>query len=230
MKMPTFVSSSLITRLIVVLASIFSGIAAAGEGATSSGFLAPAVEAKLSEVKLADDRKAERWISPDMTAANYSAVMVDRVIFYPAPNPGPQVSSSTLEGIADYLTDSLRKQLGEKVTVTDTAGPGVLRMQPAITAVVVKKEGLSIKDVVPVHLLFSVATAATGHMDQDVITMIEVRVTDSVSGDYRAAVKLDLQGKQLKNESDQLTLKDLQKALDAGAAGGTRAIQEALTQ
>ena len=230
MKIPTFVSSSQVTRLIFVLASIFSGVAVAGEGAPSSGFLAPAVEAKLSEVKLADDRKVKRWISADMTSANYKAVMVDRVIFYPAPNPGPQVSSSTLEAIAGYLTDSLRKKIGENVTVTDTAGPGVLRMQPAITAVVVKKEGLSAKDIIPVHLLFSAASAASGHMDEDVTAMIEVRVTDSVSGDYRAAVKMDLPGKKLKNKSAKLSLQDFQKSLDTGAAGGAAAIHDALGQ
>jgi hypothetical protein len=54
----------------------------------SSGFISSAVESKLKEVKLSDDRKAQRWISTDMTRANYSAVMVDRVIFYPTPNPG----------------------------------------------------------------------------------------------------------------------------------------------
>jgi hypothetical protein len=60
--------------------------------------------------------------------------------------------------------------------------------------------------------------------------MIEVRVTDSVSGNYRAAVKMGLKGNKLKGKTDQLTLKDLQKALNAGAADGARAIQEALSQ
>lgn len=230
MKTPTFLSFRLITRLILVLAGIFSGIAVAGEGTPSSGFLPPAVESKLSEVKLADGRKVERWISPDTTSANYKAVMVDRVIFYPAPNPGPQVSSSTLDAVAQYLTDALRKKLGEKLTVTDTAGPGVLRMQPAITAVTVKKEGLSVKDIVPVHLLFSAATAATGHMDEDVTAMIEVRVTDSVSGDYRAAAQLDLEGQQLENKTQQLTLEDLQKSLASGATAGAAAISDALME
>jgi hypothetical protein len=55
--------------------------------------------------------------------------MIDRAIFYPAPNPGPQVSSSTLDGISQYLTDTMRKKMGAKVSVVDKAGPGVLRMQ-----------------------------------------------------------------------------------------------------
>jgi hypothetical protein len=230
MKIPTFASTGLVTSFIVVLACVFSGISVAGESVPSSGFIPPAVESKLKEVKLSDHRTAQRWISADMTRANYKAVMVDRVIFYPAPNPGPQVSSSALEDIADYLTDALRKQLGKKVTVSDTAGPGILRMQPAITAVVVKKEGLSAMDIIPVHLLFSAAKNASGHTDDDVAAMIEVRVTDSVSGNYRAAVKLGLKGNQLKGKTDQLTLNDLQKALNAGAADGAKAIQEALSR
>lgn len=230
MKLPTFIPSSLVAGLIVAVAGVSSGIATAGESVPSSGFISPAVESKLKEVKLSDHRTVQRWISADMTRANYKAVMVDRVIFYPAPNPGPQVSSSTLEDIADYLTDALRKQLGKKVTVSDTAGPGILRMQPAITAVVVKKQGLSAKDIIPVHLLFSAAKAASGHTDDDVTAMIEVRVTDSVSGNYRAAVKMGLKGNKIKDKTDQLTLRDLQKALDAGAAGGAKAIQEALAQ
>jgi len=78
--------------------------------------------------------------------------------------------------------------------------------------------------------LFSAASAASGHMDEDVTAMIEVRVTDSVSGDYRAAVKLDLPGKKLKNKSAQLSLQDFQKSLDTGAAGGATAIHDALAQ
>ena len=230
MKLPDRLSRGLVAGLIALLAGTMSGITAAGDEAQSSGFLPSAVETKLTKVKLGDGRSSMRWIGTDLTRTNYKAVMVDRVIFYPAPSPGPQVSSSTLEAIAQYLTDTLRKKIGEKVTVTDTAGPGVLRMQPAITAVVVKNEGLSAKDIIPVHLLFSAASAASGHRDEDVTAMIEVRVTDSVSGDYRAAVKLDLQGKKLKNKTDQLTLQDFQKSLNTGAVGGATVISDALAQ
>ena len=228
MKLSKNISRGLFTGLFTLLTCSVSGIVAATDKTPSSGFIPPAVETKLTKVKLDGDRSAMRWISTDLTRSNYQSVMVDRAIFFPAPNPGPQVSSSTLEAIAQYLTDALRKKIGEKVTVVDTAGPGVLRMQPAITAVVVKKEGLSAKDIIPVHLLFSAASAASGHMDEDVTAMIEVRVTDSVSGDYRAAVKLDLKGKQLKNATDQLTLQDFQQSLELGAAGGATAISQAL--
>jgi hypothetical protein len=230
MKLSNNVSRGLVTGLLTLFASTVSVTAMAGDEGTSSGFLSPAVEAKMTKTKVGDKRSVMRWISPDMTHANYHAIMIDRAIFYPAPNPGPQVSSSTLDGIAQYLTDTMRKKMGAKVSVVDKAGPGVLRMQPAITAVIVKKEGLSAKDIIPVHLLFSAASAASGHMDENVTAMIEVRVTDSVSGDYRAAVKMDLKGKQLENEKAQLTVEDFQKSMGNGAAVGATTVHDALSK
>lgn len=213
---------------IAMLAFIAAG-AVAGDH-SSSGFLTPAIEAKLEKVTLSDGRKVMRWSSPELNGKNYDAVMVDRVVYYPAPNPGPQVSSSVLEQVADFLTESMRKNLGTAVKVVDQAGPRVLRVQPAITSVVVEEEGLSAKDIVPVHLLFSAASAATGKMDENVTVMAEFRVTDSMTRDYRAAVKMDIKGEQLKGKDDQLTLKDLQKSLDERAAVGATELREALSR
>ena len=145
----------LVAGLVILLASVSAaGVVAADKG-KSSGFLDPAVEAKLKESKLPDGRKFTRWRSPQTTHANYQSIMVGRVIFYPSPNPGPQISSSTLDAIAEHLTYTLRQKIGTKVPVVDKAGPGVLRLQAAITAVTAEPEGMSPTDVLPVMMLFS---------------------------------------------------------------------------
>jgi hypothetical protein len=218
-------------RIAAVLTLCFAFAAGAtAADAPSSGFLAPEVEAKLGDVELSDGRTAKRWISSDLNKQNYNAVMVDRVLYYPAPNPGPQVSSSALEDIADYLTDALRRHLGESVKVVDKGGPGVLRMQPAITAVTFKQEGLSAMDVVPVHLLFTSIKKASGEMDETVKAMVEVRITDSVSTDYVAAMKMDIKGEKLKSDKDQLTVENFKKALDHRAKVGADSVREALSK
>ena len=219
----------LVVLMIACLAFVTFG-AVADDDTPSSGFLPADIEAKLQEVELSDGRDSMRWISPELNKANYDAVMVDRVIYYPAPNPGPQVSSSALENIAGYLTEALRKHFGEKVKVVDQAGPRVLRMQPAITAVVIDQEGLSIKDVVPVHFLFTAAKSATGNMAEDVKVMVEARITDSMTRDNRAAVKMSVKGEKLKGEKDQLTVEDFKKALDKRAEAGANAVLEALSK
>jgi hypothetical protein len=219
-----------IIGLVFTLTSILGVGTALAEQQPSSGFLDPAIEAKLKTTKLPDGKTVKRWVSSEVNRKNYHAIMVDRVIFYPSPNPGPQISSSTLEAISQHFTYSLRQQMGKKITVVDKAGPGVLRMQPAITAVTVKREGLSAKDVLPVHLLFSAASAASGKMDEDVITNIEVRLTDSMSSATLAAVQMALDGKQLSGKTAQLQLQDLQEVLDTAAKNGAGTISAALSR
>lgn len=228
MKLTHILTRSLPVVLIGALAAGASLSAADNE--PGSGFLDPAIESQMSEVKTSDGKKVMRWKSPEFTRENYSAVMIDRVIFYPAPSPGPQVSSRTLEQIADYLTDALRRELGKKVKVVETAGAGVLRMQPAITAVKVSTEGLSAKDIIPVHLLFTTVKTVAGKQTEQVVTAVEVRISDSVSGEDRAAAKRKIEGKPLQGEKDQLTLGDYRQALDEGAAAGATTLQEVLGQ
>ena len=219
----------LVTGLVLLLAGSLSAGVLADKHAKSSGFLEPTIEAKLKKGKLGNGNPVMRWTSSQLNHKNYQAIMVDRVIFYPAPNPGPQISSSTLDAIAEHLTYTLRQKIGDKLTVVDKAGPGVLRMQPAITAVTAKSS-LSAMDVVPVHFLFSAASSAAGTKDEDVTAMIEARVTDSVSGEYRAAAKMTLEGKQLSGKKDNLQRQDLQATLDVAADDAAHTMQDALAK
>jgi hypothetical protein len=217
----------LVTGLALLLAgSLSAGVQAADN--KSSGFLSPSIEAKLQKGKLANGNAVMRWVSSELNSRDYQAIMVDRIIFYPTPNPGPQISSSTLDAIAQHLTYTLRQKIGAKIPVVDKAGPGVLRMQAAITAVTAKKEGLSAKDILPVHLLFSAATSASGKMNEDVVARVEARVTDSVSGQMRAAAIVTLEGKQLQGKKDQLQLQDLQQALDTAASDSAATLHNAM--
>jgi hypothetical protein len=200
---------------------------AADEKAASSGFLDASVEAKMKRVKLKSGREVTRWISSGLNGKNYTAIMVDRAIYYPAPHPGPEVSSSTLDAIAEHLTYTLKARLGKGVSVVDKAGPGVLRLQPAFTAVTVDKEGMSAVDILPVALLFHAAKSASGGSSYETKAQLEVRVTDSTSGDYRAAVKIDLEGKKI-DKGAQLSLEDVQKVLDEAAADGASTLIKAM--
>jgi hypothetical protein len=214
--------------LLILLASVSAAVVMAADKDKSSGFLDPAIEAKLKDSKLPDGRKFIRWRSPQLTRDNYQSIMVDRVIFYPSPHPGPQISSSTLEAIGDHLTYTLRQKIGAKVPVVDKAGPGVLRLQAAITAVTAETEGMTPVDVLPVMLVFSAASSAAGTKAKDVNARVEMRVTDSVSGDYRAAGVMKLEGKQLEGKKDNLQLQDLQQALDLAAGDSAHALEDAL--
>ena len=219
---------ALILNLTTALVILFSAwTVAADQPVAASGFLDSEVQARLQKVKLADGRHVMRWISNSVNSKNYKAVMVDRAIYYPQPTPSPQISSSTLAAITDHLTYTLKAKLGEGVSVVDKAGRGVLRIQPAFTAVTVKKEGMSAADVIPIHLLFTAAKHASGSADYDTKAQLEIRITDSVSGASMAAATMSMEGKSI-NKGAQLTLADVQKSLDEVASDGAHSIGAAL--
>ena len=217
-----------VAGLVILLASVWAGGVVAADKVKSSGFLDAAVEAKLKEFKLPDGRKFNRWRSPQTNRDNYQSIMVDRVIFYPSPHPGPQISSSTLDAIADHLTYTLRQKIATVAPVVDQAGPGVLRLQAAITSVTAETEGMSAKDILPVMFVFSAASSAAGTKNEDVTSIVEMRLTDSMNGEYRAAAIMNLEGKQLKGKKDNLQLQDLQKALDLAADDSAYVLHDAI--
>ena len=169
---------------------------------------------KLEEVKLDSGEKAMRWISPGLILENYKRALVEPVVFYPEPQPGPQVSAETLRQIKEYLTDNLRRRVGEVVQISEAPGTDVARIEPAITGVVVETQGMQAYEVLPVAAVFGGVKAAAGKRKQDVKVFIEVRITDSESGELLGTIVRTAEGKPLKGKKDELEIKDLEENLD----------------
>ena len=68
----------------------------------------------LKEVEGPNGEKFLRYANPMFTPVNYDAVMVEKVEFYPRPEPTEQLSQETIDQIGNYLTDTLRQKIGEK--------------------------------------------------------------------------------------------------------------------
>jgi len=216
--------------LFSVLFIAFSQLATAGED-EYSGFLGTDEDyARLQKVELASGQDAKRWMSPDLNLANYQQVMIDPVQLYPEPQPGPQVSEEVLQQIRSDLTDRLRSKVGSVLNVTDEAGPGVLRIEAAVTGVSIKTEGMKPYEILPVAAVFGGAKALTGIRDQDVKVFIEVRMVDSVTGERQGSVVRRIKGEQLQGKKDQLTLADVQDNLDTCTDDAADAIATALQE
>ncbi|MEP4485838.1 MAG: DUF3313 domain-containing protein [Halioglobus sp.] len=192
----------------------------------TSGYLPADIYAKLQPMKLASGREIQQWRSSKLNRTNYKGIMVDSVMFYPAPTPGPQISSSTLDNILAFSTKVVRQRVGEKLNLVDVAGPGVVRMQAVITAVKAEKEGLTALDVIPVHFLFSAAKSASGETDMNVTAMVETRLTDSMTGELLGAATSVLTGEQLKNSKQQIKLENVQQSIDTAATDGATLLDD----
>ena len=206
-----------------------SSFNALAEDMPNSGFLGDdSVYNKLEKVELEGKSKGKRWIGPKLAPANYTSVLVEDVILYPAPEPTDQVSAETLAQISQYLSQSLRQKVGDRVKLADASGPGVLKMEPAVTGVLVKTEGMKAYEVVPVAAIFGAAKAATGTRDRDVKVFIEVKLVDSQSGELVGAILREAEGEDLKGKKDQLTLDDMRDSLDGMTDDGSAHLGDAL--
>ena len=209
--------SALICPMVCALALVSPGSLLAGndDAGAHSGFLGDAsVYAKLESAEARKGQKVMRWHSPLMGSGAYGSILVDDVSFHPEAQPGPQVSIETLNDISAYITEQLRTKAGSVVPLAAAAGPGVLRMQVAITAVTVKTEGMKAYEVLPVAAVFGGLKAAAGKRDMDVRVSVEARYVDSGTGELVGAGMRELEGEDLKGKKARLTLDDMRKNLD----------------
>jgi hypothetical protein len=136
----------------------------------------------LKEVEGPEGEKFLRYTNPMFTPANYHAVMIDKVEFYPKPEPTEQLSQETIDQIGSYLTDTLRQKIGEKVKVVDRPGPGVAKLNVAITGVAGEKEGLKPYQIIPVAFVITMASRGVSGTPEEAKLVVEARATDSVTG------------------------------------------------
>jgi hypothetical protein len=172
-----------ISRLFVVVVSTALVAGCAGNVPTKedySGYLGNYQD--LKEVKGPNGEKFLRYTNPMFTPANYRAVMIDKVEFYPKPEPTEQLSQETIDQIGSYMTDTLRQKIGEKVNVVDRPGPGVAKLNVAITGVAGEKEGLKPYQIIPVAFVITMASRGVSGTPEEAKLVVEARATDSVTG------------------------------------------------
>jgi len=179
-------------RMGIVLLGVMLGACAsqgdvklANVGSEGSGFLRN--YSNLRETSNTQGKTIRAWVSPKFTPANYSAIMLDTLVFYPEPRPSEQLSAEELKKMLAYANSALRRALSQRFNVVDRAGPGVVRIRVAISAVAAEGEGLKAYQYVPIALVATMATrAASGGAPQRAFVVVEGEATDSVTGELLA--------------------------------------------
>jgi uncharacterized membrane protein len=174
--------------LLAIAAVVAAGCATSKAPAESeySGFLGD-----YSDLQKFQDAKGEtvlRYINPKLNPKNYSAVIVEPMGMYPKAQPTEQLTQDTIDQIQRYGSACLRRALASKVRVVDAAGPGVLRLQVAITGVVSTSQPLKPYQVVPMAFVATMAINSVAGAPQQARLLAEARGTDSVSGEVLAKV------------------------------------------
>jgi hypothetical protein len=187
-----------------------------------SGFLKESTYANMEEVRSPSGEHAKRWIAPGVSFAQYDAVMLDKTVFHPEPQPTEQLGMATLHQIAASLDEAFRRELQTVVRVVDKPGPNVLRLRPAITAAAAKDEGLKPYQLLPVAFVLTM-----GQTTKRAVLALEYEVTDTATGQLVAAGMREGEGAKLKTVNDTLTLAQMQPAIDVWAKDAAAFMQAA---
>ena len=218
-----------ITRSLGLLAlGIAFGIGLSAEAGAqqNSGFLKDYSKLEVQKDPLGVERRA--WASPDFTKEKYQKVLIEKVVYYPAPKASDRVSMQTLNEIRDYVEAAMRKAFSGVVPLADKPGPGVARVRMAVTAASVDT-GLKPYQLLPVGLVFTAAKEASGTAKHDVQLAVEFEVTDSESGKPLAMSVRDAKGIEVTGDQ-KLTLAMAKPKIDQWAEGGRQVIEMRLKQ
>jgi hypothetical protein len=191
-----------------------------------SGFLGD--YSKLEKVKTADGQLAMRWVKPGVKRGMYKALMIDPVVYYPEIHPKTPEEAKNWEEIRQYMTQRMRAEVSSVFPVTDTPGPGVVRMRGAITAIATPLQGIQVHEVLPVTIAFAAASTAMGYRDRLVVVYHEGEIRDSMSNELISQVVHQGYADKLDNDREQVSLKKVQKLMDTWAKQIVHTMQHAL--
>lgn len=159
-----------------------------------------------------------RWKNPDLIAGKYETLMMDDIVFYPAPKETPRISQELLTEIREYSNAALLREVSKVVPVVSQPGADVLRMRMAITGVAVSAQGLKMYEYIPVAAVLAGVSTMAGTRDLEAFLVVETELLDSTTGErmfievYKKKVK-----KLIKSDTQKLTLDTVRELIDDGA-------------
>lgn len=133
-----------------------------------------------------------RWIKPGVDIAKYDKVMLDRVVFYFAPDSEDKgIDPEVMKELADDFNRELANALKDKYPIVGEPGPGVLRVRFALTGIRQSRPVLSgASSIIPVGLAVSIANkTATDAWVGSGATSAEMMVIDSVTSEVLACAE-----------------------------------------
>lgn len=134
-----------------------------------------------------EGQAALRYVNPEVSWSQYQKILIEPVTFWGGDTT--KVSGADQQALVDYCQQVLHEEIGKKFPLVDQVGPGVMRLQVAITDAEAATPGLrSVSMVIPqARTLNTLKYAATGTYAFVGGAEGEMKLTDAASGQLLAA-------------------------------------------
>jgi hypothetical protein len=132
------------------------------------------------------DRASLRYINPSARWTNYNKIMIEPVTFWGGDST--KVSAADQQTLVNYFNQKLQEELGKKFQIVDQPGPGVMKLQVAMTDAETATPALrSVSMIIPqAHLLSNLKYLATGTFPFVGGAQAEARISDAMTGQVLA--------------------------------------------
>jgi hypothetical protein len=159
------------------------------------------------------DRAALLYINPNAKWSTYHSIIVEPVQFWSSTDTVSPADQSTL---ASYFYNALRENLQKDFAIVDKPGPGVMKLQVAITDATSATPVLrSVSVIVPqARVLNTAQSLATGSYAFVGSAQVEGQITDSMTGERLGAAIDKREGGQALSAAAQWKWGDAQNVLD----------------
>ena len=131
----------------------------------------------------AKGQAALRYINTTASWTQYDKILVESVTFWGTDTT--KVSAADQQALTDYFYQMLREEFGKKFQLVDQAGPGVMKLQVALTDAEGATPGLrTISTIVPTaRAVNALKYAATGTYSFVGGAQAEAKLTDATTGE-----------------------------------------------
>ena len=155
-----------------------------------------------------------RYIAPGVNWSQYKAVMVDPVTFWDSANSS--VSPEVQQKLCTYFYNKLRQDLVKQAAVVDEPGPGVIRLQVALTNATAAVPVLRTASVVipQMRVVSRLKEFATGSFAFVGSARVEMKATDSETGQILAEAMDQQKGGNAIQTAATWQWQDTERAMD----------------
>ncbi len=162
------------------------------------------------------DEETLGYTAPGINWQQYHSVMVDKVVVI-TPDGEEKTDGTLLLAITDKYRALIQEKISKKFNLVDKAGPGTIRIQPAITSVYADYDDRAVYQYLPIGVVVTGAARTSGLSKQSARIMTEIRVVDSVNGQLLAQAVDLKEGKEKQDKDSEIVLADVIPILEQWA-------------
>jgi len=163
--------------------------------------------------------------NPSISRNDYHAVVVKPVRLYQTATEDG-VTAQQIETARANIDKGIKEIVSRKIPITSTPAKGVATLDVAITGATVEGKGFSPLNLIPISAALKLASMATDLDSKKPILVVELKFTDSLSGELLRETVTMISGESFRNrantakEFEQLAKNWVQQALKYSAAQG----------